>query len=172
MRSALAVLTLASALGCALTGGVFFAFSSFVMRALGRLPAAQGLAAMQSINVVVINPAFMLAFLGSGAACVLSSLLILSGMAPASGLAGLLRHAASLSYVVGSIGVTMAFNVPRNELLARLSPAVASAEGLWARYLVEWTAYNHVRTAASLLAAILLMASLALRDGAPPVGGP
>jgi uncharacterized membrane protein len=48
-------LTLFSALGCGLIGGVFFAFPSFVMNALARLPAAQGIAAMQSINVVVIN---------------------------------------------------------------------------------------------------------------------
>jgi len=43
-------LTLVSALGCGLTAGVFFAFSSFVMKALGRIQPAQGIAAMQSIN--------------------------------------------------------------------------------------------------------------------------
>jgi uncharacterized membrane protein len=64
-------LTLFSTLGCGLIGGVFFAFSSFVMNALARLPAAQGIATMQSINVVVINPLFMTAFLGTAAACVL-----------------------------------------------------------------------------------------------------
>ena len=64
-------LTLFSAPGCGLIGGVLFAFSSFVMNALARLPAAQGIAAMQSINVVVINPLFMTAFLGTAAACVL-----------------------------------------------------------------------------------------------------
>ena len=35
-------LTLVSALGCGLVAGVLFAFSSFVMNALARLPAAQG----------------------------------------------------------------------------------------------------------------------------------
>jgi uncharacterized membrane protein len=64
-------LTLVSALGCGLVAGVFFAFSSFVMNALARLPAAQGIAAMQSINVVVINPLFITAFLGTAAACVI-----------------------------------------------------------------------------------------------------
>ena len=64
-------LTFLSALGCGLVAGVFFAFSAFVMNALGRLPAAQGISAMQSINVVVINPLFMGAFLGTAAACVL-----------------------------------------------------------------------------------------------------
>jgi uncharacterized membrane protein len=49
-------LTLVAALGCGLMAGVFFAFSAFVMKALARLPLAQGIAAMQSINVAVINP--------------------------------------------------------------------------------------------------------------------
>ena len=44
------VATLATTLGCGLNAGVFFAFSTFVMPALKRLPAAQGIAAMQSIN--------------------------------------------------------------------------------------------------------------------------
>jgi uncharacterized membrane protein len=61
-------LTLFAALGCGLVAGVFFAFSTFVMKALARLPAPQGIAAMQSINVIVINPWFMTAFLGTAAA--------------------------------------------------------------------------------------------------------
>jgi len=65
----LRVLTLISALGCGLVGGIFFAFSAFVMKALNRLPPAQGIAAMQSINVTVINPLFMTAFFGTAAAC-------------------------------------------------------------------------------------------------------
>ena len=63
----LRVLTLISALGCGLVGGIFFAFSAFVMKALNRLPPAQGIAAMQSINVTVINPLFMTAFFGTAA---------------------------------------------------------------------------------------------------------
>jgi hypothetical protein len=39
--------------------GVFFAFSSFVMKALARLQPAQGTVAMQSINLMAVTPAFM-----------------------------------------------------------------------------------------------------------------
>lgn len=49
------VFTLFAALGCALIAGVFFAFSAFVMKALGRLTPAGGITAMQSINVAVLN---------------------------------------------------------------------------------------------------------------------
>ncbi|MGH8722014.1 MAG: hypothetical protein ACREU4_08520, partial [Burkholderiales bacterium] len=69
MDAAMFALTLLAALGCGLMAGAFFAFSSFVMRALARLPPAQGIAAMQSINVAVIAPLFMLALFGTGLAC-------------------------------------------------------------------------------------------------------
>jgi uncharacterized membrane protein len=67
----LVILALASGLGCGLNAGVFFAFSSFVMKALARLPPAQGIAAMNSINVAVITPVFMTALFGTSAACLL-----------------------------------------------------------------------------------------------------
>lgn len=60
------VLTFASALGCGLIAGVFFAFSAFVMKALARLPPVQGIAAMQAINVAVLNRWFFAAFFGNG----------------------------------------------------------------------------------------------------------
>ena len=47
-----------AALGSSLMADTFFAFSAFVMKALGRLPGGQGIEAMQSINIVVINPVF------------------------------------------------------------------------------------------------------------------
>ena len=64
-------LTLVAALGCGLMAGLFFAFSVSVMKALARLPSAEGIAAMQSINVAIINPVFLAAFFGTAAACVL-----------------------------------------------------------------------------------------------------
>ncbi|HTF63939.1 MAG TPA: hypothetical protein VK638_14740, partial [Edaphobacter sp.] len=48
-----------------IVAGIFFAFSSFVMAALARIPPAQGAAAMNSINVTVINPGFMSVFMGT-----------------------------------------------------------------------------------------------------------
>jgi len=63
--------TLVAALGCGLMAGLFFAFSVSVMKALARLPSAEGIAAMQSINVAIINPVFLAAFIGTAAACVL-----------------------------------------------------------------------------------------------------
>lgn len=144
------LLTLAAALGSGLIAGTFFGFSSFVMRALERLPAAQGLAAMQSINVVVINPVFLGVFLGTAALC-----LGLGGVAvwqwsarPGAGwlLAG------ALLYLIGTLGVTMVCNVPRNDDLAPLAASEPASAAAWASYLIEWTRWNTVRTVAALAA--------------------
>ena len=64
------MLIVCTAIACAAMGGVFFAFSSFVMRALARMPPAQGIAAMQSINIVAVTPVFMTALFGTAVACV------------------------------------------------------------------------------------------------------
>jgi len=149
-------LTLAGAIGSGIVGGFFFAFSVCVMRALGDLPPQQGIAAMRRINVVVINPWFMTAFLGTALVCVA---LTVTTLLRGSDATTFVLLAAAL-YVVGSFGVTMAFNVPRNNALERADPTGASAERLWADYLVSWTRWNHVRTAASIAAAALLMLAL------------
>jgi uncharacterized membrane protein len=151
------LLTLFSALGCGLVAGVFFAFSTFIMKALARLPAPQGIAAMQSINVVVITPLFMLALFGTGAACILLAIFSLS-MWQKPGAGYLL--AASLLYLVGTIAVTMVFNVPRNNALAAAVAGSADGARLWADYVISWTAWNHVRTAAALAAAAMLIIAL------------
>lgn len=143
-------LTLVSALGCGLIAGTFFAFSAFVMNALARLPASQGIAAMQSINVVVINPIFMVVFLGTAAAClVLTGLAFFQWQKPGAGY----LIAGSGLYLVGTILVTMLFNVPRNDVLAAVDSANIESAGVWTNYVTGWTAWNHVRTLAALAAA-------------------
>jgi uncharacterized membrane protein len=160
MGTWLGVLMFGTALGCGLIAGVFFAFSSFVMRALARLPAAQAIAAMQSINIVAVTPLFMTALFGTAVACVF--------LAVSPWLVGQQRGAGylvagSLSYLVGCILVTIAFNVPRNNRLAVADPESAEGVRLWTDYLRSWTAWNHVRAVAALLAAALITLALAQR---------
>ena len=150
-------LTLITALGCGLVAGVFYAFSTFVMKGLARLPSAQGIAAMQSINITVINPLFMGAFFGTAAACVLVVVFSLLRWNEAGAVYLL---SGGLSYLIGDILVTMAFNVPRNNALAAADPVSADGARLWAGYVTSWTAWNHVRTAAALAATALLTFAL------------
>jgi uncharacterized membrane protein len=150
MSDGVFVVALVSALGAGLNAGVFFAFSTFVMPALGRLPAPQGIAAMQSINVKAINPWFMSALFGTAVVSLAAAVAALVDLGETYApylLAG------GILYVLGAIAVTMVFNVPRNTTLAELDPASAEAAEYWPRYLTEWTRWNHVRTVAPLVAA-------------------
>ena len=132
-------------------GGVFFAFSSFVMRSLARLPPAQGIAAMQSINVVAVTPVFMTALFGTAGACVIVAI---GAVTEWQGVTSVYLLAGSLSYLIGTIVVTIACNVPLNNALAAVDPE--NGEAVWLRYVRQWTAWNHVRTVSGLVAAGLL----------------
>ncbi|UUZ68247.1 DUF1772 domain-containing protein [Polaromonas sp. P2-4] len=150
-------LTFVAALGCGLVAGIFFAFSAFVMKALARLPPGQGIAAMQSINVAVLNPWFMAAFMGTAVACALALIAsLLRWHEPGA----VYLFAGSTLYLVGCLLVTIVFNVPKNEALALVVPATPDGASLWAGYVSSWTAWNHVRTAASLAAAVSLTIAL------------
>jgi uncharacterized membrane protein len=161
MSTMLFALTLLTSIGAGLVGGVFFAFSSFVMKALSGLPAPWGVAAMQRINVVVISPTFMGAFLGTA---VLSLVGAVESITRWQGAPSALLLAAALLYLIGSLGVTIACNVPRNTRLARLDCTSAEAAAYWPVYLREWLRWNHVRMLASIAAAACSAASLALRQ--------
>ncbi|MGK3962527.1 DUF1772 domain-containing protein [Sorangium sp. So ce118] len=154
---ALLLLTVGSTLGCGLIAGVFFAFSSFVMPALAKLPPAQGVAAMQSINVVVLNRWFLGVFVGTAGACLILAVVSLFSWSEAG---SRLRAAGSALYVIGTFLVTMARNVPLNDALARVSPEAAAAAETWSRYVPAWTAWNTVRTLAALASAALLTLAL------------
>jgi len=144
------VLTFVAALGSGLVAGFFFAFSIVVMKALAHQPPAHGIAAMQSINIVVINPMFFTAFFGTAAACLVMAVsTFLRWQTP--GTVYLLTG--SLLYLVGTILVTILFNVPRNNALAAVNPTSVEGANVWATYLSSWTAWNHVRTIAALAAA-------------------
>jgi uncharacterized membrane protein len=66
----------------------------------------------------------------------------------------------SLLYLVGTILVTIAFNVPLNDALAIAKPDSTEGANLWAIYLTNWTLWNHVRTIAAFGAAVLLTIAL------------
>lgn len=143
-------------LGCALLGGVYFAFSAFVMRAL-RESAHAGTVAMNAINRVILRSAFMPLFfattLASGALAVLA---FMNLRAPGS----LASIAGGLLYVGGMFGVTMFCNVPLNQGLLAVTTESRTGTAIWNDYLRRWTRWNHVRTLSCLGAAALFLAAL------------
>ncbi|RYG19770.1 DUF1772 domain-containing protein [bacterium] len=126
--------------------GVFFAFSTFVMGALRRLPPDDGMAAMRQINARALNSLFLLEFLGMA---LLTLYLAWEAYSRGRVLGMAYLWLGSLSYFVGTFLVTVAGNVPLNRQLDAAQPG---DQAVWDRYVVRWTMWNHLRTASSLLA--------------------
>lgn len=138
-------LALAAAIATGAIGGVFFAFSSFVMPALNRLPAPAAVAAMQAVNVTAVRAPLMLALFGTAALAV-----VVAVLSPDA-----LRAAGAAAYSLGVIGVTIAGNVPLNNRLAVLDAGSADAAAGWSGFSRPWTRLNTVRTLAALASAVL-----------------
>lgn len=152
-------LTVATAVACGLMGGIFFAFSSFIMPALGHVPPAEGIRAMQRINVDVFHWSFMGAFFGTGVLCIVQAVVHLTGANPSDGIYGATGAA---MYIFGCLLVTAAGNVPLNNNLAAANPDSSKAGELWRGYALPWTRWNHLRTLACLGASAAFAASLAM----------
>lgn len=112
---------------------------------------------MQAINIWIVNPLFLAAFLGTG---IVSALLALVAMLNLSQVWSLPLLASGLYYVVGSPLVTMIFDLPLNNRLAAAKPETAEAASLWTNYLRVWTAWNHLRSVLSLVATALFTLAL------------
>ena len=165
MSGLLFALVFLSALGCGLMAGLFFVFSAAVMTALARLPPAEGIAAMQSINAAILNPLFLAVFFGTAALCALATL---SSLWTWGEPGALWRVLGGVLYLAGGLLVTRARNVPLNQALAVLAPDGPGSADRWSGYVARWTAWNHVRTVACLAAAALL--TVALCDQARGLG--
>ncbi|RPF32681.1 DUF1772 domain-containing protein [Streptomyces sp. TLI_185] len=150
-------LTVLGVLGTGLVAGVFCGFSTFVMKGLAALPPAQGVAAMNAINVTAVMPAFMLVFVGSAVLCAVLAVVTFV-LWPDDGRVELL--VGSALYLFGSFGVTMVANVPRNDALAKLDPGTPEAAAYWPSYIREWTFWNHVRMVASAGSAVAYVLAL------------
>jgi uncharacterized membrane protein len=146
----IASLSAVAALGSGLMAGTFFAFSAFVMPALNRIPSSQGIAAMQSINVAVINPWFLGVFGGTAALSLVLMFLALLGRTDHCAIYILIGGGL---YLLGTIAVTVIFNVPLNDSLAPVKPESEPGTQTWVHYVGTWTAWNPLRTAGSLLSA-------------------
>ena len=144
-------LTLIAVLGTALAAGAFFAFSAFIMQGLHDVPDAVGAEAMQGINRMAVTPAFMTALFGTALVCVWA---IVHAATHWGDRRATLLLAGGVVYLAGAIVLTMARNVPLND-------ALAADGGTWDHYVTAWTAWNHVRTVASLAACGLFAAALA-----------
>lgn len=137
----------------AVTAGVYLNFTARVMPSLGRLSDPAGIARMQAFNRTAVQPPFMLCFFGAALA---GGYLIVRVARGDRSAADLLLAAGGAAYLAGFL-LTIGYNVPLNDRLARLDPHAASSVAVWRGYLRDWTAANSVRAGLSMLACVLLI---------------
>ena len=158
-------LTIVALSASALMAGLFFGFSTFVMDGLRRVPARDGLVAMQGINGAANrSPVFLVVFLGGGAVAVVLGIMAATRLdQPAAPY----QLAGAILNVLGVV-VTMGFHVPRNNALDTVDADESSAPTRWTRYATTWTRGNHVRTVGYLASTV----AFALAFAVAPAGAP
>lgn len=152
-------LTVAAAVGAGVNGGVFFAFSAFVMPGLRELPDAQGIAAMQAFNRTAVTAPYMLALFGTAALCVV---VIVRAVMTWDAVSAPWLLGGAIAYLLAAIVITGAGNIPLNDAIDALDPASANAGTSWTEFVTEWVWWNHLRTVSAIAAAAAL--TIALRS--------
>ena len=147
-----------AAVGAGAAGGVYLAFSAMVMPALNSRPAGEAVATMQRINEMAVRPPFMTVFFGGAlASAVVAVSSITAGTVAQEGP----LRVAGAGLALAGVAVTIGFNVPRNNALARIDAAGAGAADSWRTFERAWNRANTVRCALSIAGAAALAASLA-----------
>ncbi len=156
MSTLIMVIIVAAISGAGLITGLLFAFSNFVMRALADLPPDKGMFAMQRINKTIVNPIFLLLFLGTPLLCLLIAVQSVTRMGEPGSLSLLIG---ALAYLTGPFGITMRFNVPLNNLLAGAD--ASKSDEIWPMYQKKWQRWNHIRTCIGVASIVFLSIGLA-----------
>ena len=150
--SIVTILLWTAALSSGLIAGIYFAFSGFIMQAFRKIDSTQAIAAMSSINEIILRSLFMPLFFGSS---FISVLLIIAAFINWDETGSGLMLAAGVTYFIGMFVCTALFNVPLNNTLARIDSDSFNAHHIWSHYLKTWTNWNHLRTVSSLLTCAL-----------------
>lgn len=152
-------LVILTTLGSSLMAGLFFIFSNTVIEALSALPEDMAISAMQAINRVIINPLFLVVFMGTG---LLSLGVIASSLARWGDPGSLWALVGALVYLAGGLTVTIVGNVPLNEQLALVDPlALPQPSGFgWTAFTSRWLPLNHLRTFSCTGAVLAFLVSL------------
>lgn len=144
------MLVVTGLVGAAMSGGAFFAFSNFVMPALSKLEPGAGAAALQAINIAAPTPAFVAAITSAG----LAGVPVLVANLDRLDETAMHYVAIGTALSLGSLLVTVAGNVPRNDALNALDANSPAGQSYWGHYLTSWTRLNTLRTLTSLASVV------------------
>lgn len=150
MRSVQAAALVAAVVTVGLMAGLFAAFSYAVMPGLRRVDDRAFVAAMQQINVAIVNPWFLTCFLGGLGFTALAGVLHLdAGSRPVLPwiAAGFVLYAAALA-------ITGRVNVPLNNALAAAGEPdrIADPGAVRRQFEARWVRFNVARTVTSTVA--------------------
>ena len=154
MTTLIDLLAVATVVGSGVVTGILLIFSNTVMPSLAQ--HAEGAATMVTINERILNPIFLLLFMGTTLACTALAVLTLLG----HGEGGLLTLAGCGVYIVGVFGVTAAFNVPMNDALAAIPAGSQESAEYWSVYLERWTRWNTIRSVLGIAGTTILAVAL------------
>jgi uncharacterized membrane protein len=159
MQTIAPIAGLLALLASGLMAGLFYAYSVSVIWGLDRADPRAAIDSFNGINVAILNPLFLLVFMGVPLLGGLAAILFWqSGQSAAMWMFA----ASAIVYAVGTLGVTMGINVPQNVALANggVPQDIAAARHIWDAFTAGWLPWNHVRAIAATLS--LLLAALGL----------
>ena len=152
-------LTLFLAIGLTgLSAGLFYAWAVSVIPGTRKVVDMTYLESMQSINRAILNPAFFLIFIGSPIALAVSSIQQFN-----SGPSWWFLLAATITYLLGTFGVTVFGNVPLNDLLDAMDLNTLSevkTTEFRKSYESKWNRFHLIRTIFSVLAFMLSLCAV------------
>ena len=156
----------AGVLGAGVLAGLYFIFSFCVMDALNAQPPAVAIATMNTINLLIVDPPFMLFFMGTPLIC---AWLLRSCFKEGIGvtLENKCTAAGSLVLCLAEFLLTLFVHIPKNDALAAYTLGSGSDLSIWASYYTTWTPWNHVRMLASMATVVLFSSALRLRSAQP-----
>lgn len=148
------VLLIITAVLTALIAGLFYAYSCSVVLGLRKLTDMEYLKAMQNINREILNPVFFLSFMGTAV------LLPMSAFVFRGQPAFVFLLLAALAYLIGVFGVTVAGNVPMNDILDKFDISGSTSEAIKQmreNFESRWNFLNNIRTGFSVISIVLVV---------------
>ena len=150
LETARGAVLIAAIVTTALQAGLYYAFACAVLPGLERGDDRTFVAAMQQVNVAIINPWFLVTFLGAPVLAVLAAVLSLGG----TNRALLGWTALGAVFAVGTFVFTVALNVPLNNALAAAGDPsqVTDLAAVRAAFAPAWGRWNTVRALSATVA--------------------
>ena len=157
------IVMLGSVVLTGLSAGLFYAWTVSVIPGTKMVKDVTYLETMQSINKAILNPAFFLIFFGSLVLLSIASIYEFNANKLAFGFI----LGSSITYLVGTIGVTGLGNVPLNDQLEVLKIVEMGSEKITEfrkYYESNWNRLHLIRTVFAVISFILAVLALIMQS--------